>query len=181
MSSTADSGRYKTTGIHTVYDAGGPADGSTYCGTGERRPAVRDLDRLQLPGEHLRGGSSARRPVRAWRGLLRSWRIARRRLLEFAAGTLRNPASPPLPPAASIHRGLPRRAGRAKPARAIGSNSARRPLRPATQPARKRNKLLRERTQSLYNPVGGTTASTTPGGRERRHPWTCQICLHAPL
>jgi len=28
----ADSGRYKTTGIHTVYDAGGPADGSTYCG-----------------------------------------------------------------------------------------------------------------------------------------------------
>jgi hypothetical protein len=34
---TADSGRYKTTGIHTVYDAGGPADGSTYCG-GAGRP-----------------------------------------------------------------------------------------------------------------------------------------------
>ena len=31
---TADSGRYKTTGIHTVYDAGGPADGSSDCGTG---------------------------------------------------------------------------------------------------------------------------------------------------
>jgi hypothetical protein len=31
---TADSGRYKTTGIHTVYDAGGPADGTTYCGPG---------------------------------------------------------------------------------------------------------------------------------------------------
>ena len=30
----ADSGRYKTTGIHTVYDAGGPADGSQYCGNG---------------------------------------------------------------------------------------------------------------------------------------------------
>jgi hypothetical protein len=29
---TADSGRYKTTGIHTVYDAGGPADGSPSCG-----------------------------------------------------------------------------------------------------------------------------------------------------
>ena len=29
----ADSTRYKTTGIHTVYDAGGPADGSTSCGT----------------------------------------------------------------------------------------------------------------------------------------------------
>jgi hypothetical protein len=31
---TADSGRYKTTGIHTVYDAGGPADGSPSCGPG---------------------------------------------------------------------------------------------------------------------------------------------------
>ncbi len=30
----ADTGRYKTTGIHTVYDAGGPADGTTYCGPG---------------------------------------------------------------------------------------------------------------------------------------------------
>jgi hypothetical protein len=29
----ADDTRYKTTGIHTVYDAGGPADGSTSCGT----------------------------------------------------------------------------------------------------------------------------------------------------
>jgi len=29
----ADSSRYKTTGTHTVYDAGGPADGSTSCGT----------------------------------------------------------------------------------------------------------------------------------------------------
>ncbi|HYM07703.1 MAG TPA: hypothetical protein VEU11_14195 [Terriglobales bacterium] len=29
----ADSTRYKTTGTHTVYDAGGPADGSSDCGT----------------------------------------------------------------------------------------------------------------------------------------------------
>jgi hypothetical protein len=28
----ADLTRYKTTGIHTVYDSGGPADGSSYCG-----------------------------------------------------------------------------------------------------------------------------------------------------
>ncbi|HYM05341.1 MAG TPA: DUF1565 domain-containing protein [Terriglobales bacterium] len=28
----ADSTRYKTTGTHTVYDAGGPTDGSPYCG-----------------------------------------------------------------------------------------------------------------------------------------------------
>ena len=30
----ADDTRYKTTGIHTVYDAGGPADGTTDCGPG---------------------------------------------------------------------------------------------------------------------------------------------------
>jgi len=29
----ADTTRYKTTGIHTVYDSGGPADGSSSCGT----------------------------------------------------------------------------------------------------------------------------------------------------
>jgi len=28
----ADTTRYKTTGVHTVYDAGGPADGSPFCG-----------------------------------------------------------------------------------------------------------------------------------------------------
>jgi hypothetical protein len=30
----ADSTRYKTTGVHTVYDAGGPADGTSSCGPG---------------------------------------------------------------------------------------------------------------------------------------------------
>jgi hypothetical protein len=30
----ADSTRYKTTGVHTVYDAGGPADGTPSCGPG---------------------------------------------------------------------------------------------------------------------------------------------------
>ena len=40
---TADSGRYKTTGIHTVYDAGGPADGTAYCG-GAGRPCGTSTD-----------------------------------------------------------------------------------------------------------------------------------------
>jgi len=31
---SATATRYKRTGIHTVYDAGGPADGTTYCGPG---------------------------------------------------------------------------------------------------------------------------------------------------
>ncbi len=34
----ADTTRYKTTGIHTVYDAGGPADGSGLCGISGARP-----------------------------------------------------------------------------------------------------------------------------------------------
>jgi hypothetical protein len=33
-----DLGRYKRTGTHTVYDAGGPADGSSYCGATGVRP-----------------------------------------------------------------------------------------------------------------------------------------------
>jgi hypothetical protein len=33
-----DLGRYKRTGTHTVYDAGGPADGSTVCGSAGVRP-----------------------------------------------------------------------------------------------------------------------------------------------
>jgi hypothetical protein len=33
----ADSTRYKTTGIHTVYDAGGPADGTSFCGSSGAR------------------------------------------------------------------------------------------------------------------------------------------------
>jgi hypothetical protein len=33
-----DLGRYKRTGTHTVYDAGGPADGSSYCGAAGVRP-----------------------------------------------------------------------------------------------------------------------------------------------
>jgi hypothetical protein len=34
-----DTTRYKTTGIHTVYDAGGPADGTTQCGPGNGAPS----------------------------------------------------------------------------------------------------------------------------------------------
>jgi len=34
-----DTTRYKRTGTHVVYDAGGPADGSTYCGTGSATSA----------------------------------------------------------------------------------------------------------------------------------------------
>ena len=30
-----DSTRYKNTGTHVVYDAGGPADGTSFCGTVE--------------------------------------------------------------------------------------------------------------------------------------------------
>ena len=42
----ADSTRYKTTGIHTVYDAGGPADGSPVLRGWRRRPGMRNFDCL---------------------------------------------------------------------------------------------------------------------------------------
>ena len=106
-----DLGRYKRTGTHTVYDAGGPADGSSVLRRG-RRSGVRHFDRLQLPGEHLRVASSACRPVRTGRGLLRhsglyggscfGSRLARQ-----------SRARPQPPPAASIRPGLTPRAGRA--------------------------------------------------------------------
>jgi len=56
----ADSTRYKTTGIHTVYDAGGPSDGSPYCGTGNDRACgtstaykylTNTYESLPLPGD----------------------------------------------------------------------------------------------------------------------------------
>ena len=67
-----DSTRYKTTGIHTVYDAGGPADGSTALrdrANGTPRAAsstaynflANTYEQVPLPD----------RPVRARRGLLR--------------------------------------------------------------------------------------------------------------
>ncbi len=49
----ADTTRYKTTGIHTVYDAGGPADGTASCGA-SWRPCMRNFDSLSVPGEHIR-------------------------------------------------------------------------------------------------------------------------------
>ena len=107
-----DLGRYKRTGTHTVYDAGGPADGSSYCGasgvracgtstaynflanTYEAVPLPADLS---VPGavycvhSGLHGGSCF---VRGWHG---------------------NPAARVnrIPPAASIRPGLTPRAGRA--------------------------------------------------------------------
>jgi hypothetical protein len=56
----ADSTRYKTTGIHTVYDAGGPADGSPSCGTSGARTCgsstaynflANTFEALPLPGD----------------------------------------------------------------------------------------------------------------------------------
>ncbi len=49
----ADDTRYKTTGIHTVYDAGGPADGTTDCGPGNGARPCGTSTCLQLHVEHL--------------------------------------------------------------------------------------------------------------------------------
>jgi hypothetical protein len=54
----ADTTRYKTTGIHTVYDSGGPADGSASCGQ-PGYPACRN----STIGKFLASGSTLRDPA----------------------------------------------------------------------------------------------------------------------
>ena len=47
-----DCTRYKNTGTHVVYDAGGPADGTAVCGD-QRIPELRRLRHLPVPSQHL--------------------------------------------------------------------------------------------------------------------------------
>ena len=55
-----DTTRYKTTGIHTVYDAGGPADGSASCGR-SGISGLRYLHHRQVHGQHRREDAAAGR------------------------------------------------------------------------------------------------------------------------
>ena len=72
-----DSTRYKNTGTHVVYDAGGPADGSTCGGTGANAPRLAETP----TSAHFMANTDEQIPVpadsaRAGRGLLRTMRIA---------------------------------------------------------------------------------------------------------
>ena len=92
-----DTTRYKNTGIHVVYDAGGPADGTT-CG-GTTGIAVRQLHHWPIHGEHRRTDPRAHEPARTGRGLLRQ-----RGLHRTAPTPTARRAAPAAPPAASIRR-----------------------------------------------------------------------------
>ena len=118
--------RYKTTGIHTVYDAGGPADGSASCGR-RRLSGLRQLHHRQVHGQYGREDSLAGQPLGTRRNLLPGCRLHRYVHSEWTPP----PAVPQLPRAASIPRGWWRKAGRATPARTTSSNSARLPISPA--------------------------------------------------
>ncbi len=101
----ADSTRYKTTGIHTVYDAGGPADGSPSCGPSNGARAcgtsaaynflANTFEAVPLPADLSVPGAvyCAKADCTA-------------EAASFAAGTAIPSSRQPLPPAASIHRGL---------------------------------------------------------------------------
>ena len=73
-----DTTRYKSTGTHVVYDAGGPADGSGSCGQAGYPPCGTSAA-CQLHGEHRRTGPLAHEPASAGRGLLRQGGLHRRR------------------------------------------------------------------------------------------------------
>ena len=139
--------RYKNTGTHVVYDAGGPADGiaSVRHRAQRRLSAVRHLDDRQVPGEHRRAGLGADESARAGRGVLR-----RRGLHRQVDSRTGRPAAAIRPAicTTSTHAALVTdlhdhlstgridppwvggsRAGRASPARTTSSNSARSPMR----------------------------------------------------
>ena len=105
----ADSTRYKTTGIHTVYDAGGPADGTPDCGPSNgARPCgtssaykylSNTYESVPLPTDLSVPGAVYCTTADCSTEAVRSQPV------------LPSPVREPLPPAASIHPGFGRRAG----------------------------------------------------------------------
>ncbi len=98
-----DSTRYKNTGTHVVYDAGGPADGSTPADS----PAIRAVRKLQPIAGNMantdEASALARQPARTGRGLLRQCGLHRTSIALVNDSERR--AAPVVPPAASIRRG----------------------------------------------------------------------------
>ena len=109
-----DSTRYKNTGTHVVYDAGGPADGT-------HRPARRHLHHRGQPGQYARGHPGSR-PICVYpaRSIAQLQTAPTRQLRH--AERVRTALQ-----AASILRGFRAKAGRDSPARTTSSNSARSP------------------------------------------------------
>jgi len=109
-----DTTRYKNTGIHTVYDSGGPADGTTSCG--QRVPATRCAEpRPRTTSWRTRMNRSLPATCR-----IQDRSIAARRIAPAIRSRMgRLPVRQALPPAASIRLGSNQRAGRATPARKL--------------------------------------------------------------
>ncbi len=154
--------RYKNTGTHVVYDAGGPADGSA-CLRHSRLSAVRNLHDRQVPGEHRGNRLRADQPARAGRGLLRrcglhgqvdsEWSSDQRSAQRLHDAT--QPAVTTCSTQLSTGRIDPpwvaeSKAGRASPARTTSSSSARSPMRRARTAASRA-------TSSMPRPVRLTT------------------------
>ncbi len=119
-----DTTRYKNTGTHVVYDAGGPADGTCTATTAPCGSSTIAGNH----GEHRRAGSAARQPARTGRGLLRQCGLHRRTtLVNFPRGG--GPGRFHRPHRSAL--GSELKAGRDSPARTRSSNSARSPSRPA--------------------------------------------------
>ena len=140
--------RYKNTGTHVVYDAGGPADGTTQCGN-TARPAIPPCSPTAVIGKYLANTvemiSVPLEPARPGLGVLRRRGLHRQvdperpeherpgeRLHDRDPPPTPRPARRRSPRAASTTPGWARsRAGRASPARTTCSSSARRRTTPA--------------------------------------------------
>ena len=119
-----DSTRYKNTGTHVVYDAGGPADGHLHAATADRPSGLRNSnDRAILANtdEAILVPADSARPGR---GLLRPMRTAP--VSRLPMGPVRSGLEQALhrPHRSALGR---RKAGRASPARTASSSSARSP------------------------------------------------------
>ena len=166
----ADSTRYKTTGIHTVYDAGGPADGSPSCGPGNGARAcgtstaynflANTYEAVPLPADLSVPGAvyCANSGLRGGGCFVRS----RHGHPQFV-----NRFHRPHRSAVGWRRGL---GGLDRPEQLDRNRQSAVCILPAG---------LRDR--HLYSRRGATTRHDHAGGRERRYLWTGRLCLDASL
>jgi hypothetical protein len=136
-----DTTRYKTTGIHTVYDMGGPADGSASCGVTGYPPCGNSVigKYLANTAETVSLPTNLRVPgaVYCANADCTGYSIANGPTIARPQVPARHPARALLPAqtfcrlAVSMLHGFPPKAGRHSSDRTISSSSARHPTHPA--------------------------------------------------
>ena len=120
-----DTTRYKTTGTHVVYDAGGPADGSASCGDGTNYPKCGGSNIGKFLANTFENNSVPAN-LRVPGAVYCANADCSTNSIQDGPGRARQPL-PVYPPAASIRHGLKLKDSRASPARTTSSSLARHP------------------------------------------------------